>query len=211
MGSSNLSESALQHGVEWNYRVLSSEEESGFDQVVHAFEKLFWHEKTQFLTDDWLKDYELRHRQPQQVGSFGLEPETDYPIPEPHMIQAEALKALDASRRNGFKAGLVVLATGLGKTWLSAFDTFYGSFKKVLFVAHREEILNQSMETFRRIHTKKTFGRYDGLQNSPMWIFYSLQSRLLGVLNTLIGLRGMFLITLWSMNFIMRRLEPTGG
>jgi len=54
----------------------------------------------------------------------------------------------------GNRAGLVVVATGLGKTWLSAFDTSRAEFQRVLFVAHREEILNQALDTFRR-------GRYE--------------------------------------------------
>jgi superfamily II DNA or RNA helicase len=55
---------------------------------------------------------------------------------------------------------LVVLATGLGKTWLAAFDS--ENFQRVLFVAHREEILAQAMATFRRIQPKARFGRYTG-------------------------------------------------
>ena len=66
-------------------------------------------------------------------------------------IQQAALSALEETRAAGNQAGLVVLATGLGKTWLSAFDTNRPEFRRVLFVAHREEILNQALDTFRRI------------------------------------------------------------
>jgi superfamily II DNA or RNA helicase len=59
----------------------------------------------------------------------------------------------------------VVLATGLGKTWLAAFDS--ENFERVLFVAHREEILNQSMRTFRRIRPQATFGFYNGQEKTP--------------------------------------------
>lgn len=54
----------------------------------------------------------------------------------------------------------MVLATGLGKTWLAAFDS--RSFARVLFVAHREEILSQAMGSFRRIRPEARFGRFDG-------------------------------------------------
>ena len=75
----------------------------------------------------------------------------------PHALQMEALTALEETRREGFSAGLVVLATGLGKTWLSAFDSHRSEFRRVLFVAHREEILNQAIDNFRRVRpTKKT-------------------------------------------------------
>ena len=56
---------------------------------------------------------------------------------------------LSATREAGNRAGLVVLATGLGKTWLSAFDS--EKLRRVLFIAHREEILDQALATFRRI------------------------------------------------------------
>ena len=58
---------------------------------------------------------------------------------------------LQRTRNEGFTAGLVVLATGLGKTWLAAFDCDRPEFRRVLFVAHREEILDQAVQVFRRI------------------------------------------------------------
>jgi superfamily II DNA or RNA helicase len=82
--------------------------------------------------------------------------------PEPTAIQAEALKALTLTREEGFKRGLVVLATGLGKTWLSAFDARQMGARRVLFVAHREEILNQAAETFLRIRPRARVGFYMG-------------------------------------------------
>src|SRR5687768_1792451 len=65
------------------------------------------------------------------------------------------------------QAGLVVLATGLGKTWLAAFDSANDQFQRVLFVAHRKEILNQAMQTFRLIRPLAKLGRYTGQEKSP--------------------------------------------
>ncbi len=59
----------------------------------------------------------------------------------------------------------MVLATGLGKTWLSAFDS--REFKRVLFVAHREEILDQAMATYRRIRPEDYLGHYTGDEKHP--------------------------------------------
>ena len=89
-------------------------------------------------------------------------PEEPTTIPTPHAIQQEALKALEETRQQGNTAGLVVLATGLGKTWLSAFDSHRPEFRRILFVAHREEILNQSRDTFRRIRPDARLGLYMG-------------------------------------------------
>lgn len=80
---------------------------------------------------------------------------------EPSPIQADALEALETTREAGNRAGLVTLATGLGKTWLSAFDsTKERGFERVLFVAHRAEILGQAMETFARIRPNASVGLY---------------------------------------------------
>jgi len=83
------------------------------------------------------------------------------------VIQREALAALQATRQAGNEAGLVVLATGLGKTWLAAFDSTSEAFARVLFVAHREEILAQAMHTFRRIRPQARLGLYTGEEKQP--------------------------------------------
>ncbi|MFZ0427787.1 MAG: DUF3427 domain-containing protein, partial [Acidobacteriota bacterium] len=93
---------------------------------------------------------------------IGLEPEPEPEVPTPHDIQKEALEALERTRQEGNSAGLVVLATGLGKTWLSAFDSDRPEYAKVLFVAHREEILEQARKTFRRIRPRARLGLYNG-------------------------------------------------
>ncbi len=62
---------------------------------------------------------------------------------------------------------MAVLATGLGKTWLSAFDSHRPEFRRVLFVAHREEILSQAMATFRRIRPEAHLGLYSGKEKTP--------------------------------------------
>ena len=80
--------------------------------------------------------------------------------PEPRPIQAEALWALEDTRAVGHRAGLVVLATGLGKTWLAAFDSQRPEFPRVLFIAHREEILRQARDAFRQVGPGAKLGYY---------------------------------------------------
>jgi superfamily II DNA or RNA helicase len=100
------------------------------------------------------------------------------PMMVPHSIQQQALKALEETRREGYSAGLVVLATGLGKTWLSAFDSDRAQFRRVLFVAHREEILNQAIDNFRRVRPNSSIGRMIGSQrdSSADLVFASVQT-----------------------------------
>jgi hypothetical protein len=153
VGSSNLTRLALSNGVEWNYRVVSSQDFSGFSDIGHNYESLFHHPFTRPLSYQVVESYEARYTPGLQAGKeptgISVEPQ---PLPvEPHEIQKEALRKLEATREAGNTAGLVVLATGLGKTWLSAFDSNRGEYKRILFIAHREEILAQAMKTFRRI------------------------------------------------------------
>lgn len=166
VGSSNLSETALRTGIEWNFRVCSPESGEGWQDVLDGFEALIQRPEVRLLDHDWIDRYERRRaKMPLPAAHLiDLAPEPVAPAPTPHAIQVKALEALEETRFKGFTAGMVVLATGLGKTWLSAFDTNRPQFKRVLFVAHREEILSQAMETYRRCRPKARFGRYSGFQ-----------------------------------------------
>lgn len=75
----------------------------------------------------------------------------------PNASQEEALFELSETREQGNAKALVVAATGVGKTFLAAFDS--QNFKSVLFIAHRQEILEQALTTFKKIRPKDTFGR----------------------------------------------------
>ena len=163
VGSSNLSETALHGGIEWDYKVVSSRDPAGFADVRDAFDGLFTHPATCELTYDWIKAYEARRRKPRSVAVDYVEVAVEAPptAATPHDTQKEALAALEATRRVGNTAGLVVLATGLGKTWLAAFDSCRTEFKRILFVAHRQEILQQAMDTFRQIRPGVSLGNYD--------------------------------------------------
>ena len=93
-------------------------------------------------------------------------------------MQAEALQALRDTRVEGHSRGLVVMATGLGKTWLAAFDTSRPLYRKVLFVAHREEILNQARDIFGRKEPTGKFSVFMGAQHdvSGDVVFASVQA-----------------------------------
>ncbi|NBZ87586.1 DUF3427 domain-containing protein [Rhodobacteraceae bacterium CYK-10] len=170
VGSSNLSQTALTSGVEWNLH-----SEGAADAVEAAFEELLRHPKTRPLTPDWIEAYAARRDPPPASVKLVAEEPLVAP-PEPHPIQAAALEALKDTRAKGHGRGLVVLATGLGKTWLAAFDS--APFARVLFVAHREEILTQAMTSFRRIRPDARIGRYDGTEKdaSADLVFASIQT-----------------------------------
>ncbi|MCF7701116.1 hypothetical protein GLR48_17675 [Loktanella sp. M215] len=112
VGSSNLTRTALSHGIEWN---LSVARESDWEPVGRAFEELLLMPQVKPITPAWIDTYAARRRrQPlPQMAQAIVEDDTPLGHPEPHEIQREALAALMTARANGNRAGLAVLATGL--------------------------------------------------------------------------------------------------
>jgi superfamily II DNA or RNA helicase/diadenosine tetraphosphate (Ap4A) HIT family hydrolase len=155
VGSSNLSASALGTGIEWNLRVERAIDAVAYAAVRAAVDALW--AQAMVLSADWIDAYAERVRQsPRSLPPGDGEDERLEPPPSPHEFQEEALLALARAREQGRRRALVVLATGLGKTWLAAFDVARfaqstGSWPRVLFLAHREELLVQAARTFRRL------------------------------------------------------------
>jgi len=151
VGSSNMSRSALAEGIEWNLIIGSVAD------LVREFETLWRNPRAIPLTRDWLDRYRPRSQKEIAAREFPVLCEA-IEEPQPTQVQQEALEALAQARQDGARAALVVMATGLGKTYLSAFDS--RGFERVLFVAHRDEILQQSRDVFRRIRPESNFGMF---------------------------------------------------
>ncbi|MGG0663212.1 DEAD/DEAH box helicase [Viridibacillus arvi] len=160
VGSSNLTDSALKTNFEWNVFLTSLEE----GEVIHHFKNQFedaWHEGT-LLTDEWIAAYAQNYIAAPFIktnSSNIIEMRTEYLtntlaeslIIKPNKMQNEALQQIKALRATGAKKGLIISATGTGKTYLSAFDVRNFQPKKMLFIVHREQILKKAMSDYRTI------------------------------------------------------------
>ncbi len=182
VGSSNISRIALTHGVEWNLRVEERDDPEAFAATTAAFEE-HWRQATP-LTAEWIDGYAervcARPDVPPLPGEVELEPLPE--SPRPHPLQRRALDALRQAREEGRRRALTVMATGLGKTWLSAFDVQNfaretGRNPRVLFLAHRAEILRQAATTYRRLFRDASFGWFAGSRDNleAEFVFASVQ------------------------------------
>jgi superfamily II DNA or RNA helicase len=160
IGSSNLSRSAVTNGLEWNLKVTTKEIGHIIKKFHDTFES-YWEDKS-FESFDKHKDREkLQDSINRQKGT------SNYTIAyfdlSPFTYQKEILERLEAERvlHNRYR-NLIVAATGTGKTVIAAFD--YKKFKesksraRLLFVAHRKEILEQAQATFRGVLKDNNFG-----------------------------------------------------
>ena len=176
VGSSNLSRSALTTGVEWNLRMQRQASPKVFHEAMNQFINLFYDEQTVLINKETLPYYEqdyiefhARHANLAKTWTkreeieLTLPVEDEVPLPDkieevteykpekitPRPAQLEALKALHETVNEDYAKAMVVMATGLGKTYLAAF--FARDYERVLFIAHREEILKQAKESFEEV------------------------------------------------------------
>ena len=186
VGSSNLSTSALLEGVEWNVRLsatatpsLLTKFEATFDSYWNASEfEPYEPDRDRDRLDDALAAAR-GHRADDRVtlSISGIEV-------RPFPYQQEILDAIHVERHvHDRHRNLVVAATGTGKTVIAALDyrrlCVDGRYPRLLFVAHRREILEQSMRTYREVLADGSFGElYVGGSRPERWehVFASVQS-----------------------------------
>lgn len=177
VGSSNISYGALTNSIEWNYRFLKNQNPNDFNIFLNTFEDLF-NNHSQIIDDEVMKNYSQNWRRPQVFKDIEKNEENKKitNLFEPRGAQIEALYGLEKSREEGFDKGLVVAATGIGKTYLAAFDSI--KFPKVLFVAHREEIIKQAAESFKNIRNTEDIGFFYNSQkeNDKSLVFALVQT-----------------------------------
>ena len=163
VGSSNLSNVAISSGLEWNIKITAKDLPDTLKKIQATFESYWNSNEFEFYSDEQKQRLTVALRAEKYVDSNDV---SQYLFDiHPYPYQQEILDRLEAERkvRSHYK-NLIVAATGTGKTVISAFDYKHfcrenpGKSNRLLFVAHREEILKQSVNCFRGVLKDLNFG-----------------------------------------------------
>jgi superfamily II DNA or RNA helicase/HKD family nuclease len=176
VGSSNLSSAAMLDGLEWNVRLSSIDNGPILDKFRTTFEQ-YWEdpEFCRYVPDEFARAIsKQKNKSARHLFVFDV---------EPRQHQREILDDLASERARGHTRNLVVAATGSGKTVVAALD--YKRLRaqlardRLLFVAHRREILEQSLTTFHVVRKDAAFGELHVGDDRPVraeHVFASIQS-----------------------------------
>ncbi|WP_066014546.1 DUF3427 domain-containing protein [Endozoicomonas atrinae] len=191
IGSSNISHAALKSGEEWNVKIPRSSSSNIYDQAITRFESLWDSEDSVPLTDSFIERYEayLSEHAAEEVktkSTFDFLKQSQLPKKHhtplsisPNKMQLQALDNLALSRQKGESRAVAIAATGTGKTFLAAFDAHQCNAKQVLFIAHRDELLEGAIEAFSTVFgTRALCGKFTGKskETDKQFIFSTVQT-----------------------------------
>lgn len=151
VGSNNLTQTALKSNKEWSLKINSLANGALINNTLSQFQQM-WQEAMP-LTDIWLKQYTDKYHSLQKLKREFATAQENISTNDiaPNKMQQEALKALEKLQQDNKHKALLISATGTGKTYLSAFAVKKANPKRLLFLAHREQILKQACKTFTQI------------------------------------------------------------
>lgn len=171
VGSSNLTQTALESNQEWDLFFTSHENGELASQVSNEFD-IQWELSTP-LTNEWIESYKETYVKPVRPASV----QSSKTI-KPNKMQKEALKSLKNLRDNNKDKALLISATGTGKTFLSAFDVKRFKPKKLLFVVHRRNIAEAALRSFKYLIPNVSMGIFSGntKETDSDFIFSTVQT-----------------------------------
>lgn len=151
VGSNNLTQTALKANKEWSLKINSLANGALINNTLSQFQQM-WQESLP-LTDIWLKQYATKYHSLQKLKRQFATAQENISTNDiaPNKMQQEALTALAKLQQDNKHKALLISATGTGKTYLSAFAVKKANPKRLLFLAHREQILKQACKTFAKI------------------------------------------------------------
>lgn len=159
IGSSNLTQTALTVNFEWNLKINSLEDGKITKDILNNFEEIF--ERLPKLDLEMVENYEKVYKLSKEYLKIQEKNQNSLFKEDikPNFMQKEALENLKLLRESEDK-GLLISATGTGKTYLSAFDVKNLKPEKMLFIAHRKTILRKAKYTFENIISNKKMAIY---------------------------------------------------
>lgn len=164
MGSSNLTQSALTKNIEWNTSLIVDQDDEYKDALFNEFIQLWNSKHTQpysLIESDYQERYEDSKSVKRILKTFSEKNKIEFL--KPNLMQEAVIKCLNDSYDRGDNKGLLISATGTGKTYASAFAIKSLKPKRVLFLVHREQIAKQALKSYKRIfQDDKSYGLLSG-------------------------------------------------
>lgn len=159
VGSANLTASALNVNHEWNLQFSSTENGELLTDIQNEFNRL-WDESVSL--DSYLETYKRMYEEKKAVLAKQPVVSFEQVKLEPNSMQISFISGLTESLERGEKRALLVSATGTGKTYAAAFAVRDLKPRRMLFLAHREQILKQSKASFERVLGPGSYGLLSG-------------------------------------------------
>ncbi|WP_210410162.1 DUF3427 domain-containing protein [Nesterenkonia sp. NBAIMH1] len=184
IGSSNLTEAALTRNHEWNLKVSAADGSDLGAQLARLENEQ--RDASNPLSKEWIEEYRaIYEAQPAQVWREAL-PRATPPAAaatgtiQPNSMQREALEAIEEVREQGKTRAVVISATGTGKTILSALDVRAYAPQRLLFLVHREQIIDRTIEEYHRVlgGDRAEYGKVSGSAKNleAKYVFATVQS-----------------------------------
>lgn len=181
IGSSNLTSAALSQNHEWNLKVSAATGSDLANQIVGLLDGQI--AASEPITQAWIDEYTALYIAPTNRSSpLRATPASLPPTSEivPNAMQQDALLALDFARAERAERAIIISATGTGKTILSALDVRSVNPERLLFIVHREQILDRTIHEYRRVlgGSASDYGKLTGShkQQDRRFVFATIQT-----------------------------------
>ena len=160
LGSSNMTNAALTSNIEWNTKIISTEQGEVASEIVKEFNS-FWNSEYALDFETFYEIYKARYEiikhQREEAKKDRIPSFEKYKL-KPNSMQEEFIVNLRKIIEKGEKRALLISATGTGKTYASAFAMRELGFKRVLFLVHRAQLAKQAKKSFERVFNNSVAG-----------------------------------------------------
>ncbi|MBE6493727.1 MAG: DUF3427 domain-containing protein [Methanosphaera stadtmanae] len=157
VGSSNLTANALMKNKEWNIYSTYDKNDQFTTDLLESFNE-YWNESVK--AEDYITEYTKLYRD--NKPKYTVQNKNHIEVFTPNAMQNEFIQNFVKLVNSGEKRGLLISATGTGKTYASAFALKEVKAEKVLFIVHREQIAKQALNTFKKVFEEDNFGLLSG-------------------------------------------------